>query len=370
MRRRIRDSARHDLPVPIDVHIGVAMGLGIAGDISGPLIREFAVMGDHVDRADALTHAAESGEIHVDDATHRAVREVFEFGAAEPGVLPGAAAAQPTWDLLSTCLGSTAGGSARSARSSRSWWGGRKSSKTGRGDRCSPGRGRGEAWSRSGARKSRLLAELRKRDDKALWLEGRSISTGRNLSYSPDRRSAPHRGRDRRRRRRGVAREGRRAVPSWLPDRAAETAPCWPILVGVALAAERERLARIQGDALEKLVRSAILQLLRAASAGRPVVVLMEDLHWADLSSVELVESLLRLAEESPSFFLNAPTGLKTSGRVLAFARSFPALRRSSSSRSAGRRPRHREEPLPRRRRAQKTCAAIEERARGNPSHR
>src|SRR4030095_14863981 len=77
-------------------------GQGIAGDISGPLIREFAVMGDHVDRADVLTHAAESGEILVDDATHRAAREIFEFSPSEARLLAGSAEAQPTWELRST----------------------------------------------------------------------------------------------------------------------------------------------------------------------------------------------------------------------------------------------------------------------------
>ena len=103
MRRRIRAfNDAHDLPLPIDVHTGVATGLGIAGDISGPVIREFAVMGDHVDRADQLTHLAEAGEIRIDDATQRATRDVFEFSRSESVQLPGAPTPQPTWDLLST----------------------------------------------------------------------------------------------------------------------------------------------------------------------------------------------------------------------------------------------------------------------------
>src|SRR5262245_35184133 len=102
MRRRIREfREEHALPT-IDVHIGVGTGHGIAGDISGPLIREFAVMGDHVDRADVLTHAAESGEIMVDEATWRAAREIFEFSESEARQLAGAAEPQPTWELTST----------------------------------------------------------------------------------------------------------------------------------------------------------------------------------------------------------------------------------------------------------------------------
>jgi len=378
MRRRIREFREsHALPVPIDVHIGVATGLGIAGDISGPLIREFAVMGDHVDRADALTHVAEAGEIFVDDATQRALRDVFEFAPSEPRVLPGAAAPQATFRLLSTVphLHRARVGAERKVFSELV---GRDAELARLADALAAlARGEGSVASviaEAGLGKSRLLAELRRRDDSALWLEGRSLSNGRNLSYHPIAdlvRSAA-----------GIADEddagAARAkldasVQALLPERVAEMAPLLANLVGAQLGAdERERLAATQGDALEKLVRSAIFQLLRAASGNRPLVVLMEDLHWADLSSVELVESLLRLSQERPILFLNAfrPGFPDTSGRVLAAAREkHPA--------------RHVEielEPLgPGAARAivknlfrggdvpQRTRAAIEERARGNP---
>ena len=127
MRRRIREFREKQQLPTIDVHIGVASGLGIAGDISGPLIREFAVMGDHVDRADALTHAAESGEIYVDDATHRAVRDVFEFGACEPRTLPVRRRRSRSGVCSRRRLGSTAFVLAASARSSPSWSDGKRS---------------------------------------------------------------------------------------------------------------------------------------------------------------------------------------------------------------------------------------------------
>ena len=39
--------------------------------------------------------------------------------------------------------------------------------------------------------------------------------------------------------------------------------------------------------------------MLRRLAADRPVVVALEDLHWADTTSVQLCEQLLRLAEEA-----------------------------------------------------------------------
>jgi class 3 adenylate cyclase len=48
-----RYNEEHAPAHPCDVPSGVETGLGIAGDISGPLIREFAVMGDAVGLAGA-----------------------------------------------------------------------------------------------------------------------------------------------------------------------------------------------------------------------------------------------------------------------------------------------------------------------------
>ncbi|MBW2373916.1 MAG: AAA family ATPase, partial [Deltaproteobacteria bacterium] len=378
MRRRIRAfNDAHDLAVPVDVHTGVATGLGIAGDISGPLIREFAVMGDHVDRADELCHAAEPGEIRLDDATHHATREVFKFGEAERLELPGSDGSEATFDLLSTA-----------PRLHRARLGAERqvfSELVGREEELAKlreglaalERGEGGVASleaEAGLGKSRLLAELRGSDEAAVWLEGRALSTGRNLSYHPiadlvrswagiddddDEAHARH--------------KIDAGVGALLPDQVEATAPLLANLMGAPLAAEeRERLDVIQGDALEKLMRGAIVQLLRAASALRPLVVVMEDLHWADLSSVELVESLLRLAGEQPILFLNVfrPGFEETSGRVVRFAREHLPERCIEVSleplgASAARtlvKNLFRGGDVPR-----TTRAAIEERAQGNP---
>ncbi|MBW2374335.1 MAG: AAA family ATPase, partial [Deltaproteobacteria bacterium] len=189
MRRRIRAfNDAHDLAVPVDVHTGVATGLGIAGDISGPLIREFAVMGDHVDRADALCHAAEPGEIRLDDATHHATREVFQFREAERLELPGSDGLEASFELLSTA-----------PRLHRARLGAERqvfSELVGREEELAKlreglaalERGEGGVASleaEAGLGKSRLLAELRGSYQAAVWLGGRALSNGRNLSYHP-----------------------------------------------------------------------------------------------------------------------------------------------------------------------------------------
>jgi len=54
-----------------------------------------------------------------------------------------------------------------------------------------------------------------------------------------------------------------------------------------------------------------------------PIVVVFEDLHWADLSSITLLESLLGLVEEVPALFIGVmrPDGAEKSDRILAVVR-------------------------------------------------
>ena len=45
------------------------------------------------------------------------------------------------------------------------------------------------------------------------------------------------------------------------------------------------------------------LRLLTALAARRPLCLLLEDIHWADPSSVELLKKLLPLTSEAPLLF-------------------------------------------------------------------
>lgn len=379
MRRRIR--AFHDaeeLAVPIDVHTGVASGLGIAGDISGPLIREFAVMGDHVDRADALTHAAEAGQIFVDEPTWNATREIFDFQPVGELVMPGGADAAPVWELRSDApkLYRARVGAERQVFSALVGRDAELRELRGRLARLAAGEGGVIALTaEAGIGKSRLLAELSRSEEAGpvLWLEGRAISNGRNLSYHPIGdllRSAADIDDD------DDEVETRTKLDTMIApllEDASDASIQLAQLVGARLTEdERRSLDALQGDAAEKLLRGSMRRLLRAASARQPLVIALEDFHWADLSSVELIEALLRSCESTPILFLLAsrPGFPDTSGRIAHFARQHLAshlaeLELSPLPAAAARsmvKNLFRGGDVP-----QATRAAIEARAQGNP---
>jgi tetratricopeptide (TPR) repeat protein len=180
----------------------------------------------------------------------------------------------------------------------------------------------------AGIGKSRLLAELASRDEvrAVAWLEGRSVSTGQNMSFHPiadlcrnwagiredDEEVAAHAKLD-------------AVVRAVVRDEVDDVLPFIATILGLPPRETwRNRLAGVHGDAMEKLVRRSFTQLLSAGSRVRPIVVVMDDLHWADLSSIELLESLLRLCEEHAIAFINLfrPGAVRTAERVREQART------------------------------------------------
>jgi len=81
-----------------------------------------------------------------------------------------------------------------------------------------------------------------------------------------------------------------------------------------------ERMREIEGDAHAKLIAKSLRYLVSALALKKPVVVLLEDLHWADQSTLELLEALFRLVEKERVFFLVAmrPNESKTDAFVHA----------------------------------------------------
>jgi len=161
----------------------------------------------------------------------------------------------------------------------------------------------------AGIGKSRLIAELRKREvmRHVTILEGRAISVGRNLSFHPiielvkqwagigedDSES-------------GALGKLERAVSAVDPDETAEILPFVATLMGMKLTGRHaERAKGIEGEALEKLIVKSIRDLTIRGSELRPTVAIMEDLHWADSSTLELLESLYPLAGSHRIVFVN-----------------------------------------------------------------
>jgi predicted ATPase len=336
-------------------------------------------MGDSVVAASELCDRAERGEIFVGPETWRQTREDFEFEERDALEIKGRSEPLTSYELCS-----------RTQRLHRARVGverrvfsnlvGREEEMARLGQALEDVRaGRGGIISlvaEAGVGKSRLIAELAgsAAAQEVAWREGRSLSTGQQLSFHPFA--------DLCRSWAGITDDDddeaardklHQAVHDLLGERTDEAYPFLATLMGLHLdEAQRERLERIEGQSLEKLIRAAVTQLLRAGSQIAPVVVVLDDLHWADASSIELLESLLRLTEDHAILFLHPcrPGFASTSDRIREYAREHHAERHLEfelqplDDRAARRMVKNlfREDDLP-----QATRALIEEKARGNP---
>jgi class 3 adenylate cyclase len=320
----------------LSVHSGIATGLGISADISGPLIREYAVMGEHVDRADELTHVAERGEIYVDVETHRFTADVFDFAPGRTLRLRDRAEPAPCFEVRSRHVRLHRARLGRERRVFSELVGREAELAALRAALAALAAGRGgvvHLVAEAGAGKSRLLAELEKDEASAgvCWLIGRSLSTGRNLAYHPFSdllRSWAGAGDEE-----GPAEEAARtaaALADLAPELAGEIGPFLLRMQGLPLAAGDEpRLAEMPADALERMTRRAVTEVLRREARRRPLLVVMDDLHWADQSSIELLEALLRLCAEERVLFVAAtrPGWPESAGRIRSHARAAHADR-------------------------------------------
>ncbi len=158
----------------------------------------------------------------------------------------------------------------------------------------------------AGIGKSRLVAEARKEWREPAWVEGRCLSYATQTAFRMwvDVLWALI----------GVAAETppievrealRRAVAGLCPDRFDDVYPLLAWLMALPL--DQDAQARVRGidaEGLRVLAFRAVEGFLAGAAARAPLVVALEDLHWADATSLQLLEALLPLTERVPLLFV------------------------------------------------------------------
>jgi class 3 adenylate cyclase/tetratricopeptide (TPR) repeat protein len=293
----------------LSMHSGVNTGLAVTADVD-PTKGTHGVTGDAINVAARLSDLAQAREILVGPDTHRACQSHFPFQPLAPAKVKGKSEPIPVFKVLSAKVSAP---QARTGRQVSSEMVGRDSEL----DKLElqvmkaiNGEGSvvnviGEA----GIGKSRLIAELKKREvmKRVTLLEGRAISIGKNLSFHPII--------DLLKQWAGIAEDDsearafdklEKAIRSVHPEETNEILPFVATLMGMKLTGKHaERVKGIEGEGLEKLILKNVRELVIKGSELRASVVIMEDLHWADTSSFELLGSLYRLAEKYRIAFIN-----------------------------------------------------------------
>src|SRR5437868_2247191 len=297
----------HGHNVPLQVRVGINTGPVVVGMVGSDVAREYTAMGDAVNIAARMQASAPPGGVMITAATHKFIAPLVETIDAGQLELKGKAETVHGYQVTGFRRGVvTARGLGEDVHSAMI---GRDAQLARLRDTFAIVRARqgrvASILGEPGIGKSRLLAELRAHvaatDPTARWLEARCLSYGRGLPYhlvvdlvrsaigvaatadEPEIRAAL---------------EGR--TKALFGDAWIDPYVYLGHLLSIQLSPEQR--ARMSALDLETLKRygSSIIGLVKASAANGPVIIALEDLHWADGPSIDLLLGLMPLANELP----------------------------------------------------------------------
>jgi len=306
------------------MRIGLNSGPVIVGSIGDDLRMDYTAIGDTTNLAARMESHAEPGAVLLSPNTYEKIHQQFELKSLGETEIKGKEKPLEVYELIKDKAHRPRLGQERQIYSEMVGRDNDLNKLELQVNKAVNGEGSvvnviGEA----GIGKSRLIAELRNRDimKRVTRLEGRAISIGRNLSFHPIIDLLKHWAR--------ISEDDSEsaalgkleiAIRSVSQENSDEIIPFVATLMGMKLSGRyAERIKGIEGEALEKLILKNVKDLITKSTELTPLVIVIEDLHWADTSSIELLESLFRLAETQRILFINVfrPDHKETGERII-----------------------------------------------------
>jgi len=312
------------------IRAGINSGPVMVGNVGSDLRYEYTALGDAVNVAARMQTAAEPSTIVITEMTRRLTGDTFDLDDLGEIEVKGKSEPIHAYRVIGR---KTAPARRRGLDSV-----GLDSPMVGRDEQLQrlldvldvvrTGRGRvAFVVGEPGLGKSRLLAELKVRalsrassggatsaspeaGPGTSWFEGHCVSYGRNLPY--------HLLIDLIRSILGISfaapeDEARATLDSRLdavlgadPAEVADTAPYLAHLLGLPLRPEEASRITSEPEVMQGRYIAATHRLLRGLAAQRPLVVVCEDLHWADAASIAVAGQIMPLASQLPIMFLAA----------------------------------------------------------------
>jgi predicted ATPase/class 3 adenylate cyclase/Tfp pilus assembly protein PilF len=295
--------------VPLSFSVGVARGDIVAGHLQSRFHAEFVVEGEPVHVAERLADSAPSGRILVTDAVRMATERLFSY---EPALVPASVESSdhPHWQLSGL---REQPAPARGVPGLEARLVGRETSLQAMGELAeglSQGFG-GLIWieGEAGIGKSRLMREF----VASLSSQDVRISRGSCSAQRSDHVFSafaellvgmvgvqPNSARDQ------MRAQVERVFRSW-PQHARMAQPYVELLLGLEPGGPPgERLARLAPDQLRQQTFVAMRRLLKILADEKPLVILLDDLHWIDPMSAEMLQFLVNLVVSAPVLFVCA----------------------------------------------------------------
>jgi class 3 adenylate cyclase/tetratricopeptide (TPR) repeat protein len=306
--REYAEEVKRDYGVDFKVRVGINTGLAVLAAVGDEIRTEYTAMGDTTNVAARLQSAAEPGTVLISADTYHLVKQLFELRPRGGAMVKGKSAPIVTYEVLSPRV---VPGKVRGLEGLTSPLVGRAAEFKLVNDKLNEVReGRGAfvaVIGEAGLGKSRLLAEVSnvaKSEPQVAWLEGRALSYEQAVTYFPWRQvireaigakegEAPK-----------VVREKLHSDPSCgtMPE---GDSKYLEVILSVESDATKKAAEALEGEALVEHIAAATRGYLRARADLVPTVIMLDDLHWADTASLDLLLSVAALVEDLPLLIIS-----------------------------------------------------------------
>lgn len=289
------------------MRIGINTGPVVVGAVGDDLHMEYLAIGDSVNLAARLQSTAQPGKVLISESTAHLVKADFEL--EDMGQIQVKGKTEPV-QVYQVSKPKAIPESARGSSEFRSPLVGRETEMEALISALSALRqGRGSITfilGEAGIGKTRLVEEARPEFQDLHWLEGRALSYGSTLSYwsiaqlikadlgvtdgDPEVK---------------VKVALRKRCEKLFDERAQTFLPYLARLLGVHLDAEQaEQLEALEAETLKYQTLNAIQEYLAALGNSGSTVLVFEDMHWADASSLKVIENACEFTNRYPILLL------------------------------------------------------------------
>jgi class 3 adenylate cyclase/tetratricopeptide (TPR) repeat protein len=305
----LRERLQREQGLDFNIRVGVNTGLVVVGDVGSDKVQEFTAMGDAVNLAARMEQAAKPGTVQISGNTYLRVAPLFDVEA-----LGGVTVKGRREPVQAFCvLGKKAQpGRVRGIAGLDAPMIGRDAEMHAlRGAIIKLRQGEGQIVSiigEAGLGKSRLVAELRAAPmplvevkSRLRWLVGRSLSYESTTPYAPIvRLLGDYFALDSGQTDEEKLEHIKANLEGFMPEQSSMVAPYLATLLGVGLAGEdAERVRYLSPPQLRARTSQAVLAFVKHLAAQQPLVLIVDDLHWIDSASLNLLEELLPLTEQA-----------------------------------------------------------------------
>jgi class 3 adenylate cyclase/tetratricopeptide (TPR) repeat protein len=311
------DSVKLKWGVDVNFRVGINTGLVVVGDMGSDMRVEYTAMGDAINLASRMESSAEPGTIQITENTYKLVDHLFNFEELGAMEIKGKSLPIQTYKVIGR----------KSERQQIRGLKGFTSPLVAREEeftkvhevieRLTDGHGHiVSVTAEVGIGKTRLISEVNNHlhtihkisnintdntiigsDSSIFWFEGTSLSYQTNVAFAPfiDILSKMF---DFNELRDDTAKYGKILSTLFRYAGSPETAPFLASLFNIKPAAEDfDKVRYLDPPVLRAKIFDSILLFFQSLTKHKPVALILDDLHWADASTVELLKSILKLCQ-------------------------------------------------------------------------